>query len=102
MIYLGLMVLSLKKIFFVVDVEYFGEIYEMFIDWDELKVLKFRIIDFFIGEDVEELYGVLIFLIFYFCCLLDFIVIVYEVGERCIIVMKVCSILEGEVESEVL
>lgn len=100
--YPGPMALSPKKTLLVADAEYPGEIYEMFIDWDELKVLKSRTIDLSTGEDVEELYGASIFSISHLCCLPDFTVIVYEVGERCIIVTKVRSISEDEVESEVL
>lgn len=91
MIYLGVIVLFLRKNFFVIDVFNGGEgVYEIFIDWDNLKVFKFREI-IFGDEEVES--GIILL-----CCFLDFKVVMFFDNLFILLIVKVCMNLEEEVE----
>lgn len=100
--YPGPIALSPRKTLLLADAEYnCAEISEIFVDWDNLKVLKSSTINLSTSkheedeEEEDEIYGT-----YFLCCLPDFKIISYELGSRGLSVAKVRAISKEEVRCE--
>ncbi|XP_044163082.1 uncharacterized protein [Acropora muricata] len=100
--YPGPIALSPRKTLLLADAEYnCAEISEIFVDWDNLKVLKSSTINLSTSkheedeEEEDEIYGT-----YFLCCLPDFKIVSYELGSRGLSVAKVRAISKEEVRCE--
>ena len=100
--YPGPIALSPRKTLLLADAEYnCAEISEIFVDWDNLKVLKSSTINLSTSkheedeEEEDEIYGT-----YFLCCLPDFKIISYELGSRGLSVATVRAISKEEVRCE--